>query len=64
MDAFLGKMKELGVRGVHLGVLRESKGSIKFYEKIGWRVVNVVLDSGESEEVGVSGRAVCLVRDV
>jgi ribosomal protein S18 acetylase RimI-like enzyme len=64
MDAFFAEMRGLDVRGVHLGVLRQSKGSIRFYEKMGWRVVSVVLDGGESGEVGVSGRAVCLVKDV
>jgi ribosomal protein S18 acetylase RimI-like enzyme len=64
MDALFAKMRDLGVRSVHLGVLKESKGSIRFYEKMGWRVVSVVLDGGESGEVGVSGRAVCLVRDI
>ena len=64
LEAFYGKMREVGVGGVHLGVLRESEGALKFYEGGGWRVCGEVLDGGVSGEVGVDGRAVCLVRRV
>jgi len=64
LEAFYGKMREVGVEGVHLGVLRQSEGALKFYIGGGWRVCGEVLDGGVSGEVGVDGRAVCLVRRV
>jgi ribosomal protein S18 acetylase RimI-like enzyme len=39
MCAFLDKLRELGVRGVHLGVGRRNTGAIHFYERVGFQRV-------------------------
>jgi ribosomal protein S18 acetylase RimI-like enzyme len=64
MDVFLSKMKEMGVKGVHLGMVRANEGARRFYERLGWRVCPEVLDGGRSGEVGVGegGEDLCLVR--
>lgn len=64
MSTFLNKMKELGVSGVHLGMVRTNIGARRFYDRLGFQLCDAVLDKGESGEVGRNGVAVCLLRNV
>jgi GNAT superfamily N-acetyltransferase len=64
MSAFLVKMREFGVTGVHLGMVRGNVGARRFYENLGWTLCDQVLDGGDSGEVGRDGDAICLLKDL
>lgn len=61
---FLNKMKELGVSGVHLGMVKGNEGARRFYERLEWKLCEDVLDGGASGEAGREGDAVCLLKDI
>ncbi|KAF2274012.1 GCN5-related N-acetyltransferas-like protein [Westerdykella ornata] len=62
MGTFLEEVKRLGARGVHLGMVRGNHRAKKFYERLGWRLCEEVLDRGKSGEVGRKDEAICLLR--
>lgn len=62
MDKFLAKIKEFGVSGVHLGMVRTNDGARRFYEGLGFQICGDVLDNGKSGEVGRQGDAICLMK--
>ncbi|KAF2739541.1 GCN5-related N-acetyltransferas-like protein [Polyplosphaeria fusca] len=62
MEIFLSKLKELGVHGLHLGMVRSNEGARKFYERLGFDLCDQVLDDGESGELGRAGDAVCFLK--
>lgn len=64
MDTFLSKMRESGVSGVHLGMVRTNDGARRFYERLGFQLCGEVLDDGKSGEVGRDGDAICLVKSL
>jgi len=39
MNAFLGRLRELRVPGVHLGVGRRNEGAVAFYERVGFELL-------------------------
>lgn len=62
MGAFLEKMRGMGVRGVHLGMVATNDGAGRFYMREGFERCGEVLDGGVSGEKGRDGGAVCMVR--
>jgi RimJ/RimL family protein N-acetyltransferase len=64
MDTFLKKLQELGVGGVHLGMVASNAGARRFYERLGFQLCDGVLDDGASGELGRKGDAVCLVKQL
>jgi ribosomal protein S18 acetylase RimI-like enzyme len=64
MDTFLKKLQELGVGGVHLGMVASNAGARRFYECLGFQLCDGVLDDGASGELGRKGDAVCLVKQL
>lgn len=64
VEVFLGAIKSAGARGVHLGMVRTNDGARRFYERLGFRLCEEVLDGGESGEKGRHGGALCLVKNL
>jgi ribosomal protein S18 acetylase RimI-like enzyme len=64
METFLTKVKQMGADGVHLGMVRSNRGAKRFYERLGFRVCDVVLDNGKSGELGVADDALCMVKEL
>ncbi|KAF2635817.1 hypothetical protein P280DRAFT_473600 [Massarina eburnea CBS 473.64] len=64
MKTFLDRVQTLGARGVHLGMMRTNSGAKQFYERLGFRLCNEVLDGGVSGERGRHGDAICLIKDL
>lgn len=64
MEVFLGKMFEQGAKGVHLGMAKGNEGARRFYERLGFRLCEEVLDGGICGEVGTAGDAICLVKEL
>ncbi|KAF1979883.1 GCN5-related N-acetyltransferas-like protein [Bimuria novae-zelandiae CBS 107.79] len=62
VGAWLEVVKELGAQGVHLGMVRTNEGARRFYERLGFRLCEEVLDGGASGKVGRQDGAVCLVK--
>jgi ribosomal protein S18 acetylase RimI-like enzyme len=62
MDVFIQKLQQLGVGGVHLGMVGSNEGARRFYERLGFQLCDEVLDDGDSGEVGRQGPALCLVK--
>lgn len=59
---FLESIKSVGAQGVHLGMVRTNDGARRFYERLGFRLCEQVLDDGVSGEKGRHGDAICLVK--
>ena len=53
MTTFLEKLRDQGVKGVHLIMGKDNAGAGMFYQKMGFRRLPVVLDGGESGEEGI-----------
>lgn len=52
IEALCDELRAEGVKGVHLGMVGTNYGAITFYEKLGFRRFNGVMDGGASGEVG------------
>ena len=39
IEQFLARLRELGVRGVHLGVGKANSGAVQFYSRVGFQRV-------------------------
>jgi ribosomal protein S18 acetylase RimI-like enzyme len=64
IGTYLAKIKKKGCDGVHLGMVKANDGARRFYDRLGFRVCDVVLDGGKSGEVGVAGNGLCLVKEL
>ncbi|ORX94425.1 GCN5-related N-acetyltransferas-like protein [Clohesyomyces aquaticus] len=64
MTTFLGKIKDLGAGGVHLGMVATNSDAKRFYERHGFQAFDEVMDGGESGQRGREGDAVYLVKSV
>ena len=53
MTTFLGRLRDQGVKGVHLNMAKYNVRAGLFYQKMGFQRLPVVLDGGESGEEGV-----------
>jgi GNAT superfamily N-acetyltransferase len=63
MNAFIAKLRENGVKGIHLIKAVENTASEIFYSKVGFSRYGGVMDGGESGELArISGGRVCMVR--
>ncbi|KAF3033545.1 hypothetical protein E8E12_000379 [Didymella heteroderae] len=60
--AFFDAVKRDGASGVHLGMVRWNTTGSNFYEKIGFERCPLVLDNGESGEIGVNDVVLTLVK--
>lgn len=64
MRALMAKLKEDRVRGIHLMKSGDNKGAEIFYNRVGFNRFPVVMDGGESGEVGrKAGGGVCMVQE-
>jgi hypothetical protein len=61
MERFLGTVKSLGAKGVHLDMVRANTSARAFYEKVGFQICPQVLDGGASGQPGVNGIVLTLV---
>ncbi|KAF2195040.1 GCN5-related N-acetyltransferas-like protein [Zopfia rhizophila CBS 207.26] len=64
INTFLEKVKAEGAAGVHLKMLIENVEAKRFYEKLGFRIFEEVMDGGDSGEVGRVGDAICMVKEL
>lgn len=64
MKRFFDKARELGASGVHLDMVQSNVKARAFYESIGFRLCQQVLDGGESGGPGVNGIVVTLIKDL
>lgn len=62
MGQWLGGMRKRGVRGVHLGMSASNVRAERFYERMGFGRLPVVVDGGASGEKGRDGRSVYMVQ--
>ncbi|EMD94976.1 hypothetical protein COCC4DRAFT_74738 [Bipolaris maydis ATCC 48331] len=64
MKRFFDKAREMGASGVHLDMVQSNVKARAFYQSIGFRLCQQVLDGGESGGPGVNGIVVTLVKDL
>ncbi|KAF2005819.1 GCN5-related N-acetyltransferas-like protein [Amniculicola lignicola CBS 123094] len=64
VSTYLEKIKGLGATGVHLGMVAENIKARRFYERLGFRLFDEVMDGGVSEEKGRTGNAIWLVKSL
>ncbi|KAH9869164.1 hypothetical protein IAQ61_006369, partial [Plenodomus lingam] len=64
VEAFFGTVKGIGAQGVHLDMVRTNVNALAFYERVGFRRCEQVLDGGASGEAGVDGVVLTLVREL
>ncbi|KFZ25135.1 hypothetical protein V502_00386 [Pseudogymnoascus sp. VKM F-4520 (FW-2644)] len=62
MAELMKKLNADRVRGIHLMKARENKGAEIFYSRVGFERYRVVMDGGESGEIGrKAGGGICMV---
>ncbi|KAF2196535.1 GCN5-related N-acetyltransferas-like protein [Delitschia confertaspora ATCC 74209] len=64
IEQFVETLKMHGARGVHLGLVATNTGARRFYERLGFRVFDEVMDGGRSGEVGREGDSLYMTKEL